>query len=149
MSRVNHGLTQLAPIPPLLVLCLVFSNKRAWQSASKRLKRWYRGRLRQTMVDSSYRPDWVVPEGKSQVSRRTEVGNHRRRTLDTLLTSGTSTEKPACPAGPDRNCRGLAGTKNEPHWYFVPDQKKGSKIDPHVSIPKSRWFQFRGVQVHP
>ena len=31
-----------------------------------------------------------------------------------------------------------AGTKNEPMWYFVPIQKKGWKIDPHVSNLKSR-----------
>ena len=27
-SRVNHGLRQLAPVPPLLVLCLVFFNEK-------------------------------------------------------------------------------------------------------------------------
>ena len=31
------------------------------------------------MVDTWYCLDWVVPEGMSQVSRRSEVGNHKRR----------------------------------------------------------------------
>jgi len=43
--RVKHGLTQLAPILLLLVSCLVFETKRAWQSKSKHLKRWYRAAL--------------------------------------------------------------------------------------------------------
>jgi len=42
------------------------------------------------MVDSSYCLDQVVPEGISQVWRRSEVGNHKRRTFNTRLFSGTS-----------------------------------------------------------
>ena len=38
-------------------------------------------KLRQTMVDSCYCSDRIVPEGMSQVSRRSEVGNHKRRTV--------------------------------------------------------------------
>jgi len=48
----------------------------------KHFKRWYRGKLRQTMVDSLYCLDRVIPEGRSHVSRRSEVGNHNRRTLN-------------------------------------------------------------------
>ena len=33
-----------------------------------------------------------------------------------------------------KNYRNEAGTKNEPDTYFVPLQKKGWKIDPHVSM---------------
>jgi len=101
------------------------------------------------MVDSCYCLDRVVPEGMSQVSRRLEVGNHKQRTLNTRLSSGTSAGTFACPAGPYRNCTGEVGTKNEPNLYFVPNQKKGPKIDLHVSNLKSREFLFRGVQVHP
>jgi len=74
---------------------------------------------------------------------------HKRRALNTRLSSGTSAGTFACPVGPYRNCRGETGTKNEPKWYFVPIQKKGWKIDPHVSNLESRWCLFRGVQVHP
>jgi len=77
------------------------------------------------MVDSWYCLDRVVPEGMSQVSRRSEVGNHKRRSLNTQLSSGTSVGTFACPAGPYRKCWGEAGTKNEPNRYFVPDQKNG------------------------
>ena len=52
---------------------------------------------------------------------------HKQRALNTRLSSGTSAGTFACPKGPYRNCRGEAGTKNEPKWYFVPVQKKGSK----------------------
>jgi len=101
------------------------------------------------MVDSWHCLEQVVLEGMSQVSRRLEVGNHKPHTLNTQLSSGTSAGTFACPAGPYRNCRGEAGTKNEPNWYFVPDQKKGLQIDPHVSNLRSREFLFGGVQVHP
>ena len=45
-------------------------------------KRWYGGRLRQTMVESWYCQVLVVPEETSQVSRRLEVGN-KNSTLST------------------------------------------------------------------
>ena len=65
----------------------LFSSKRTTQSTKKR---WYGGRLRQTMVDSWCCLDRVVPEGMSQVWRRSEVGNHKQRTLNSQLCSGTS-----------------------------------------------------------
>jgi len=83
--------------------------------------------LRQTMIDSRYCLDWFVLEGKSQVSRRSYVENHKRRTLNTRLSSGTSVGTFACPVWPYRNCRGKAGMKNEPNRSFVPDPKKWSK----------------------
>ena len=51
--------------------------------------------------------------------------------------------------GPYRNCLNEAGTKIGPDTYFVPVQKKGWKIDPHVSNLRSREFSFQGVQVEP
>jgi len=87
--------------------------------------RWYRGKLRQTMVDSWLCPIRVVPEGTSQDSRRSEVGNHKQRTLNTWLSPGTSAEIFACPAGPWRNYEAETGTK--PHRYFEPDPKKESE----------------------
>jgi len=42
------------------------------------------------MVDSLPCLDRVVPDGMSQVWRRSEVGNLKRRTLNTRLSSGTS-----------------------------------------------------------
>ena len=73
---------------------------------------------------------------------------HKRRALNTRLSSGTSAGTFACPAGPYIHYRNEAGTKNEPDTYFVPVQKKGWKIDPHVSNLRSREFLFQGVQVH-
>jgi len=59
---------------------------------------------------------------------------HIRHALNTRLSSGTSAGTFAVSAGPYRlgNYRVAAGTKNEPDTFFVPVQKKGWKIDPHV-----------------
>ena len=64
---------------------------------------------------------------------------HKRHALNTQLSSGTSAETFACPAGSYRNCRGEAGTKNGPNWYFVPLQKKrsesrSSRFEPKISL---------------
>jgi len=121
---------------------LSFQTKRAWQSGSKHLQRWYRGRLRQTIVNSWYCLDLFVPEGMSQVLRRSEVGNHKRRSLNTRLSSGTSVGTFACPAGPYRKCWGEAGRKNEPNRYFVPVQKKGSESRSSRFEPKIFLISF-------
>jgi len=78
------------------------------------------------MVDSWYCLDRVALEGMSQVSRRSEVGNHKRRTLITRLSSGTSARTFAVTAGPCINYRAEKGMKNEqPDTFFVSVQKKG------------------------
>jgi len=100
MPRINHGLTQLAPVLPLQVLTSALSRSFVWKDKTKYWKRWYGGKLRQTMVESWYSPDRVVPEGMSQVSGQSEVRNHKRRTLDTRLSSGTSAGTFAVSAGP-------------------------------------------------
>jgi len=74
---------------------------------------------------------------------------HKRRTLNTRLSSGTSAGTFAVSAGSYRNYRNEAGSKIEPDTYFVPVQKKGWKIDPHVSNLRSCEFGFQEVQVHP
>jgi len=63
---------------------------------------------------------------------------HKRRALNTRLSSGTSAGTFACPAGPYTNCRGEEGMEKEPDTFFVPVQKKGPKVDPHVSNLKFR-----------
>ena len=73
---------------------------------------------------------------------------HKRRTLNTRLSSGTSAGTFAVSAGPYRNYRNKAGTKIEPDTYFVPVQKKGWTIDPHVSNLRSREFSLR-VDLNP
>ena len=74
---------------------------------------------------------------------------HKRRALNTRLSSGTSAGTFAVSAGPYRNYQAKAGTKKEPDTFFVPGRKKGWEIDPHISNLRSREFLFRGVQVHP
>ena len=74
---------------------------------------------------------------------------HKRRALNTRLSSGTSAGTFAVSAGPYRNYQAEAGTKNEPDPFFVPIQRKGWKLDPHVSNIRSREYLFQGVQVHP
>jgi len=119
IARVNHGLSQRAPVTPLLLLCLAFFNKRAWQSGSKHFK----------MVQGHVASDhgWPVILSRPGRSGEDEPGDeaigscvHKRRAFNTRLSSGTSAGTLACPAGSYRNCRGKAGTKNELKWYFVP-----------------------------
>jgi len=74
---------------------------------------------------------------------------HKRHALNTRLSSGTSAGTFALSAGPYRNDQAEVGTKNELDTFFVPVQKKGWKINPHVSNLRSRKFLFQGVQVHP
>ena len=80
-----------------------------------------------------------------------EIGDcvHKRCALNTRLSSGTSAGTFAVSAGPYRNYQTEAGTKNELDTFFVPLQKKGWKIDHHVSNLRTRGFLFQGVQVHP
>jgi len=84
-SRQYHETTivwsNLTPYHRFWYFVLSFSSKRAWQSGSKHYPRWYEGRLRQTMVDSWHVLDRSVPERMSQVSRRSQVGNHKLRTV--------------------------------------------------------------------
>ena len=77
------------------------------------------------MVDSKNCLDRFVLEGISQVSRGSEVGNTKRRSLNTQVSSGTSAETFAVSAGPYRNYHVKAGTKNEPCHVFGTISKKG------------------------
>ena len=104
------------------------------------------------MVDSWYCLDWFVPEGISQVSRRSEVGNTKRRSLNTRLSSGTSAGSFAVSAvrGPlhKLSCQPRYEKRTLTcFWYHF--KKKGWKIDHHVSNLRTRGCLFQGVQVHP
>ena len=84
-SRHLHESTlvwrNLLPYNRFLYFVLSFSSKRGWQSGSKHYQRWYEGRLPQSIVDSLCYLDRIVPERISQVSRRSEVVNHKRRNV--------------------------------------------------------------------
>ena len=62
---------------------------------------------------------------------------HRRFALNTQLSSDTSSGTLTVSAGPHRNYQAEEGTKNEPDTFFGPAQKKGWKLDPHVSNLRS------------
>ena len=65
------------------------------------------------MVDSSYCLYRVVPEGMSQVWRRSEVGNHKQRTLNTRVSSGTFEHTSSSSRNvPDRMIR------SDLFWYW-------------------------------
>jgi len=80
------------------------------------------------MVDSWYCLDRVVPKGMSQVSRWSEVGNHKRRTPNTQLSSGTSAGTFAVSAGLYINYRAEAGTKNESDTFLYHFKKGVRKL---------------------
>jgi len=86
-TMVWHNLPSYHLWECLLPLCHALLEEK---DKTKYQKRWYGGTLRQNMVDMWYCLDRVVPDRMSQVWRRSEFGNHKRRTLNTRLSSGTS-----------------------------------------------------------
>ena len=77
-----------------------------------------------------------------QVSRRSEVGNTKRRSLNTRLSSGTSAGTFAVCAGPYRNYHSNAGTKNEPGHVFGTISIKGLENWSSRFEPKNSWLSF-------
>ena len=112
ISRVNHGLSQLSLVEPLIVLTSPLSRCLSRNTKTKYKKRWHGGNLCQTMVDSWCCLDRVVPERMNQVSKWSEVGNHKRRSLNTRLSSGTS-------ANTSRRSRNTPGRmiRSDFFWY--------------------------------
>ena len=84
----------------------------------------------------------VVPEGMSQVSRGLVVGNYKQRSLNTRLSSGTSTGTLASPAGPYRKCSGEVGTKNEPSSASPYPEGATPTFSKHVSRTKTTQTVF-------
>ena len=74
---------------------------------------------------------------------------HKRRALNTQLSSGTSAGTFAVSTCPYRNYQAETGTKNEPETFLVPVHKKGWKIDLHLSNLKSRELLFLRGSVAP
>jgi len=139
---------ELAPVPPLEVLTSTLSRSFCWKRQDKVLEMVLQGH-----VASDH--GWFVILSRPGCSGGDEPGVevigvcvHKRRALNTRLSSGTSAGTFAVSAGPYIYYRNETGTKNEPDTYFVPVQKKGWKNDPHVSNLRSREFLFQGVQVH-
>jgi len=121
----------------LLTLC---QNLFVRKDKTKYQKRWYGGKLRQTMVDSWYCLDHFVPEGISQVSRWSEVGNTKLRSLNTRLSSGTSAGTFTVSAGSYKKYYATAGTKNEPWHVFGTISKKGLENRSSRVEPKNSWL---------
>ena len=90
ISRVIHGLTQLALVEPLILLTSPLSRCFSRKQQDKVQKAVARGQVGSDHVDPCFCLDRVVPERMSQVWRRSEVGNHKQRSLNTRLSSGTS-----------------------------------------------------------
>ena len=140
-TRVNHGLTQLAPVPPVQVLTSALSRSFCLERQDKVLEAVVRGQVASNhgwLVTLS-RP---VRSGGDKVSRQSEVGNTKRRSLNTRLSSGTSAGTFAVSAGPYRNYHAEAGTKNEPWHVFGTRSKKGLENRSSRFEPKSSWLSF-------
>jgi len=90
-----------------------------------------------------------------------EVGNHKRRTLNTRLSSGTSAGTFACPRGLTEIAQAKQVRKTNQTIILYPIKKRVGKsiftfrtqnlvnffFEGFRSTPKSREFLFRGVQV--
>jgi len=83
-----------------------------------------------------------VRSGGDKLSRRSEVGNTKRRSLNTRLSSGTSAGTFAVSAGPYRNYHANADTKNEPWHVFGTISKKGLENRSSRFEPKNSWLSF-------
>ena len=81
------------------------------------------------MVDPWCFQDRVVPEGMSEVARQLEVGNHKRCTLNTWLSSGTSAGTFVESVGPYMNYSDEAGKKGL--------ENRSSRFE-----PKILWISF-------
>jgi len=124
IGRVNHGLTQRAPVPPLEVLTSALSCSFCWKRQDKVLEA-----VLQEHVASNN--GWLVMLSGPGHSGGDEPGVeairgcvHKRHALNTRLSSGTSTGTFAVSADPYRKYQAEAGTKNEPDTFFVPRQQK-------------------------
>ena len=114
-----------APVPPLEVLTSALSRSFCWKRQDKVLEAVLQGH-----VASDH--GWLVilsgPRrfGGDEPGVETIRGCvHKRRALNTRLSSGTSARTFAVSAGPYRKHQAQEGTKNEPDTFFVPVQKKG------------------------
>ena len=121
---------------------------------------WHGGKLGQTMVDSWYCLDRVVPERMSQVWRRSEVGNQKRFSLNNRLSPGTSANT-SCRS---RNATGRM-IRSDLFWYqnnlkmkptyrekYLLDYLYGgfrSTLNKHLLIPNCPGHDFAGIALHP
>ena len=68
---------------------------------------------------------------------------HKRRALNTRLSSCTSAGTFACPAGPYRKCIRETVTRNEPKWYLYQFKKsvpsRSSRFEPKISLISFSW----------
>ena len=91
------------------------------------------------MVDSCYCLDQDVPEGMSQVSRRSEVGNHKRRSLNTRVSSGTSAGSSLVPRGLTENAEAkqVRKTNRTDILYQIAkkwSENRSSRFEPKISL---------------
>jgi len=146
-SRVNYVLTQLAPVPPLLVLTSALSRSFCLKRLDKYEKWWNVGNLRQTMVNSLYGLDQVVPEGMSQVSRNSEVGNTKQRAaLNTQLIFWHFCGNFCSVRGPLQKLTCWSRYEKRSWYVFCTSSKNCWKIGPHVRTQDLFDFFFKGFR---
>ena len=128
ISRVNHGLTQLASVPPREVPTSALSRSFCWNRQDKVLEAVLQGYV---ASDHAWLAILSRPGRRSGGDepgvKATGFCVHKQRALNTWLSSSTSAGTFAVSAGPYINYRNEAGPKNEPDTYFVPLQKRVRK----------------------
>jgi len=128
ISWVNHGLTQFAPVPPLEVLTSALSRSFCWKRHDKVLEAVLQGQ-----VASDH--GWLVILSGPGRSGGDEPGFeairgcvHKRRALNTRLSSGTSAGIFAVSVGAYRNhYQAEAGTKNDLTRFLYQFKKRVGK----------------------
>ena len=142
LPRVNHGLMQRAPVPPLEVHTSALPRSFCWKV------------VLQGHVGSKH--GWLVLLSGPGRSGGDEPGVeaiggcvHNRRALKTQLFSSTSAGTFACPVALKRNFTSRNRYEKWTWHVFCTSSKKGLQNRSTLFEPKISWIFFRWLQVHP
>ena len=140
-------MAQLAPVPSLLVLCLVFSNKKSVTKWKYSLEEVIQGPVASDhgWLVTSFRPGRFGGEmpGFEAIRGQEPYTAHFQHPAIFWHFCGNF----RMSRGAFRNYWVEAGTKNKISTYFVLDQKNVQKIEYYVLMQESGWFHFQQVRV--
>ena len=149
LGQFKDGPEQRAPVPPLEVLTSALSRSFGCKRQDKVLEEVLQGHVASdhgwlSTLSGLGRSGGNEPDFEA-------IGGcvHERRALTPGYLLALLRELSQCPRALTEITKPKQVRKMNLTHFFVPVQKKGWKIDPHVSNLRSREFLFQGVQVHP